>query len=139
MIPPIFERIAMGRLNKKLTLKAKKAGKTPLTLAKVAAVEGTDNNVQTSKPGPAPVSVVASVASKQPIQEVSVSIPVPKKLSKVTKKEKRKLKSEGLKTKLSQLAREKQEAKGEYLVSTTYPKYFNESTFIRTMNFINVH
>ena len=49
------------------------------------------------------------------------------------------MKSEGLKTKLSQLAREKQEAKGEYLVSTTYPKYFNESTFIRTMNFINVH
>ena len=38
LIPPIIERIAMGRLNKKLTLKAKKAGKTPLTLAKVAAV-----------------------------------------------------------------------------------------------------
>lgn len=107
----------MGRLNKKLTLKAKKANKTEITKAIAAAT--ILEEVKT------PISSLSSLekssfpVQKDPPQRKVISFDcsqssglVPKKLSKVTKKEKRKTKSDELKKKLNLLALQKQEAKG---------------------------
>jgi hypothetical protein len=107
--------IEMGRLNKKLTLKSKKAGKSQLTPAKVEATEikvPAFNQLFGNHPVQTAVSKPSVEDATTKTLKASESLPVPKKLSKITKKEKRKLKSDGLKNKLTQLAKEKQEAKG---------------------------
>lgn len=99
----------MGRLNKKLTLKNKKAAKA---VSKAVASEK-DPVAEAKAPSKLlldlPSTTVSLVTKTTPEKPSTV---VPTKLSKITKKEKRKIKSDGLKNKLTHLAKQKIEAKG---------------------------
>ena len=96
----------MGRLNKKLTLKSKKAAKA---LSKAVAAEK-DYSVGESKV-PSKLLLEVPMPKSQPLSSKPSTV-VPTKLSKISKKERRKLKSDDLKNKLTVLANQKKEAKG---------------------------
>ena len=112
----------MGRLNKKLTLKNKKAAKA----VSKAVVSEKDPVAEAKAPSklllelPSTTVSVASKTTEKP------STAVPTKLSKITKKEKRKVKSEGLKNKLTHLAKQKVEAKGDdkFKIDTEFESMF---------------
>ena len=103
----------MGRLNKKLTLKNKKTAKA---LSK--AVHAEKDPVEEAKAPSKLLLNVASIVANSKLSLKSVtekpSGVIPTKLSKITKKEKRKIRSDGLKDKLTLMASEKLEAKGVF-------------------------
>jgi hypothetical protein len=103
----------MGRLNKKLTLKNKKAAKA---VSKAVASEK-EPVAEAKVPSKLLLDLPATTLSVTSKTNEKPSTVVPTKLSKITKKEKRKIKSDGLKNKLTHLAKQKIEAKGLFCIS----------------------
>ena len=115
----------MGRLNKKLTLKSKKAAKA---LSKAVAAEN-GNSGESKTPSKLLLEVPVS-KSQLLLTTPPTSTVVPTKLSKITKKEKRKLKSDDLKNKLTFLANQKKEVKGLFvLISFICNRNYRASNF----------
>ena len=81
----------MGRLNKKLTFKNKKTAKA---VSKATSAEK-DCNEEAKAPSKLLLNVPNSKLAQQSATEKSCTI-IPTKLSKITKKEKRKIRSDGL-------------------------------------------